>query len=847
MTPLSASRRANGGASAAVVPQQALRVLFIEDDPRDVARVVQTLERAGLPCAARRVDSEAAMLHALEADSAVDLVISDYHLPGFTGFAALDLLQRAGIDVPFIVVSGAVGDEAAIETLKRGATDYVLKSRLERLPLVVRRALSDAGERRQRARAELALRASEERYRTLINSAPDVILTVGPDDRFRTLNPAFESVLGLPCRDWIGKPVALLLHPEDLPTAQAALAAARGDDRVHTGIFRVCDAGGSWRTAEVRLTGHDDGAGVVLAIARDITARAQAEARARALVAIGNDLSRRDDLCEALRDVGARLAAAAPAEAVAIVADPAAGDAAALLAGHGLPPNTTAADLGLATGQALDGALRDGPATLVAPDHPAGAALLRHSGGAGAVLVPLHWHGRHFGALAAVTRAAHPFDAEQIAFCHATAQQIGAALDAADLRRIERDEAQVSAALARVGQELIAWADLPMLLGTLCRVTAETLGCDVAYTVLRTDAGESFQPVAMYGETAERWETLRAIHLPAELISALFARAGRDDLFAMRRGEHTDIVPAELTALYDLSASILVPVRRGGRIVGLQGAGHRAPGARFTPRDERIARGIAQIAALAIHNAGLVGQLEQASRLKSDFLATMSHELRTPLNVIIGYTELLLDEVFGSLAPEQAASLDRIGTSARELLELINATLDISRLETGRAALSLEELDPLALLREIEDETAAVRDKPGVAWCWRVPEVLPPLYSDAVKLKVVVKNLITNAFKFTEAGSVTMRAAAADGWLQVSVADTGIGMSPETQAVVFEPFRQGDSSTTRRHGGVGLGLYIVSRLLDLLGGRVELDSTPGEGSTFRVWVPLEALRQLRPR
>ena len=110
---------------------------------------------------------------------------------------------------------------------------------------------------------------------------------------------------------------------------------------------------------------------------------------------------------------------------------------------------------------------------------------------------------------------------------------------------------------------------------------------------------------------------------------------------------------------------------------------------------------------------------------------------------------------------------------------------------------------------------------------------------------MLLKNLIANAVKFTDHGSVTVSATACDGWMEFSVADTGIGMSAETQAVIFEPFSQGDSSTTRRHAGVGLGLYIVSRLLELLSGRIEVDSTPGGGSTFRIWIPIDALRHRR--
>ena len=190
--------------------------------------------------------------------------------------------------------------------------------------------------------------------------------------------------------------------------------------------------------------------------------------------------------------------------------------------------------------------------------------------------------------------------------------------------------------------------------------------------------------------------------------------------------EPGDPLPPELRAACELAESVSVALLRGPQVIGIQVAGRRHTHDVFAaPRHDRIARGIAQLASLALENARLVGQLEQASRLKSDFLATMSHELRTPLNVILGYNELLVDEVFGTLTPEQAASLDRVGTSARELLELISATLDISRLETGRAALNLQDIDPAALLREIEAETRRLLEKPGVETIWRVAPDLP--------------------------------------------------------------------------------------------------------------------------
>jgi len=402
-------------------------------------------------------------------------------------------------------------------------------------------------------------------------------------------------------------------------------------------------------------------------------------------------------------------------------------------------------------------------------------------------------------------------------------------------------DTQVASALLRVAHELIGAVDLPTLLERLCRITVEVLGCDVSYTLLAREDDESMSAVAGCGDTPERWESIRTARIPGAAAATMLAALENHGLLSSPAPPPADSLLAELHASYALGSSLVVPLLRGPHAIGAQLAALRRAGA-FTARQERIARGIAQLAGPALESARQITQLEGANRVKSDFLATMSHELRTPLNVIIGYNELLLDEVFGTLTPEQTASLDRVGASARELLELISATLDISRLETGRAALDVSTIDPAGLLHEVEAETRGLCEKPGVELVWHCAPTLPSVHSDAVKLKVLLKNLITNAMKFTDRGTVSVSVDTRGDRLEITVVDTGIGMSPETQAVIFEPFRQGDGSTSRRHGGVGLGLYIVSRLLALLAGRIEVESTPGVGSTFRIWVPIDARR-----
>src|SRR2546422_8645650 len=226
---------------------------------------------------------------------------------------------------------------------------------------------------------------------------------------------------------------------------------------------------------------------------------------------------------------------------------------------------------------------------------------------------------------------------------------------------------------------------------------------------------------------------------------------------------------------------------------------------------------------------------EAANRTKSEFLAAMSHELRSPLTVILGYTSLLLEQTFGSLREEQADTLRRIDRNAQELFDLITTVLDLSRLEAGRLPLEVREVQVPELLEELKAETQGVRERTSLEFVWQVEGELPPLQTDPGKVKVVVKNLIGNAVKFTKAGSITVVAHNHDGGVEISVTDTGVGISQEALELIFEPFHQVDNSG--QLGGTGLGLHIVKRLLELLGGTVTVESEVGRGSTFRVWVP----------
>jgi signal transduction histidine kinase len=235
----------------------------------------------------------------------------------------------------------------------------------------------------------------------------------------------------------------------------------------------------------------------------------------------------------------------------------------------------------------------------------------------------------------------------------------------------------------------------------------------------------------------------------------------------------------------------------------------------------------------------LYQQLEATSRHKSEFLANMSHELRTPLNAIIGFSEVLGDRMFGELNDKQAEYIQDILSSGRHLLSLINDILDLSKVEAGRMELALERFD---LPTTLENTLTLIRERAsrrGLGLSLDVDDGLGEIVADERKVRQIVLNLLSNAVKFTpEGGSVGVKAALADRAVEVSVADTGIGIAPEDHAAVFEEFRQVGTDYARKHEGTGLGLALTKKFVELHGGTIWLKSAPGEGSTFTFTLPV---------
>jgi signal transduction histidine kinase len=404
-------------------------------------------------------------------------------------------------------------------------------------------------------------------------------------------------------------------------------------------------------------------------------------------------------------------------------------------------------------------------------------------------------------------------------------------------------------ALGEVSQAVNSTLDVEEVLRTIVTKAVELSATDAGAIYVFDEERQEFRLRATYGMSEAMIAAITDRHIGVGDANIGEAARRREPI------QIADLREAPASSLDDIilgagyRALLIVPLLRPDRTVGLLVVRRREPGA-FPQSTVDLLETFADQSVLAIQNARLFREIEEkgrelelASRHKSQFLANMSHELRTPLNAILGYSELILDNIYGEPTEKMRGVLERVQSNGRHLLGLINAVLDLSKIEAGQLTLSINDYSLKEVVQSVFVAVESLATAKRLALKIELPAGLPRGRGDEQRITQVLLNLVGNAIKFTEAGEVAIAASAENGAFTVAVRDTGPGIGVADQARIFEEFQQADNSTTRSKGGTGLGLAISKRIVEMHGGRIWVESEQGQGSTFAFTLPIKVEAQ----
>jgi signal transduction histidine kinase len=408
-------------------------------------------------------------------------------------------------------------------------------------------------------------------------------------------------------------------------------------------------------------------------------------------------------------------------------------------------------------------------------------------------------------------------------------------------------------ALGEVSQAVSSTLDLETVLSSIVRHAVQFSKTDAGTIYEFDEVDQVFVPRINHGVSEEFIEALRESRLHVGDETVIGQAAIKRSPYQIPELKNVPDYPLPFVKQAGFRAMLALPLLREDRLIGGLVVRRKA-GGEFPPQVLDLLQTFAAQSVLAIHNARLFREIEEkgreleiANKHKSEFLANMSHELRTPLNDIIGFSEALLEKMFGEINEKQKDYLQDIHSSGQHLLSLINDILDLAKVEAGRMELNLGTFD---LPAAIANALTLIRERAmrhGIGLSVEVDSRLGELNADERKLKQILLNLLSNAVKFTpEGGKIKVVARRVDDMVEIAVSDMGIGIALKDQATVFEEFKQVGSDYTRKAEGTGLGLALTRKLVELHGGTIRLESEPGKGSTFTFTLPLKAAMQNSP-
>ncbi|MEH2245992.1 response regulator [Nostoc sp.] len=773
-----------------------LRFLLLEDNPLDAEVIHVTLTDGGANFELLRVETRAEFVKTLETN-AFDLILADYTLPGFDGISALKIAQKLCPDTPFIFVSGSMGEELAIEALKLGATDYVLKRNLRRLVPCVQRALREAQEKRDRQLAEARLR------QVAAKLPHGAVFIVDRDLRYQLAEGEALEWVGMTTENFVGKTLREALEPALADSYEPYYRQALNGESFSLEHYNHNRYYISHGTPLRNERGEVD---AVLAMSYDITARKQIE------IALKQSEAR------------LRLMVASAKEYAILTVDP----------------------------------------NAIITSWSAGAEeLFKYSE---AEIIGSDCHSLYSREDNLKDRVGWEFQ---------TAQTQGQAENECWHIRKDgsrfwgsgfvmplRDEADNVQGFIKIMRDVTSQRQAEERLRLLYDITSDLLAVEQPMTLMHNLFSKLSPHLGLdyyYNYIVESKDNRPRLHLQnyegisQEMAEAIEWLEFGEDLCRWVAQERQQLVldraqiathPHAQTHR-DLGATVYVgqPLIVQERLLGTI-CFASCTRTRFTSEEIDLMQLMSEQIAIALERANLIvsiqehaEQLQRANQIKDEFLAVLSHELRSPLNPILGWAQLLQK---GKLnAARQHEALLTIERNAKLQSQLIEDLLDISRIMRGKLSLTVAPLNLISVISAALETVRLAAEAKNINLQIDL-DPTAPISGDAARLQQVVWNLLTNAVKFTpDDGQVIIELRQIAGQAQIRVIDTGIGILPEFLLHVFEYFRQEDSSTTRRFGGLGLGLAIVRQIVELHGGTVKAESLgENQGATFTVQIPI---------
>jgi signal transduction histidine kinase/CheY-like chemotaxis protein len=728
--------------------KSSLHLLLIEDAMLDVELVTMTLKRAEIAFTHDIVDTLSSCQQYLQ-QYTYDAVLSDYRLPGFTAYQTLALLKQSGQDIPFILVTGTLGEESAVECIKAGMTDYVLKDRLFRLPTALMRSLQEFEMRRQQQATSARLRQQAQRETIIYRIVQAMRETLVLDDVMQTTADMLHDLLQV--------------------------------DRCF--IF----------TPEL------DGSLVIRQISQATRNRGYLSCGQKPCQIHGyfyESLRRSEPVV--LDTIGAELPAAVRAEAE-----------------------------------------RFGLKSLV--------------------VMPLLYQQTYLGGIALhQCTEERRWQEDEISLLRAIAAQCAIATHQAQLFKQVQRQAQQEQLLNQISRTLNSSLDPDFILHEIVRLTGECFHVD-RVTISSIDSNQL--------KFLSEWRASDEIYSVAGVVLPLSewpevldpnSLAWLGTILHAPNYGNLNHSPLQLASIQhrQIVSLVRVPIKIRDQLFGGLSLVTTQTPRTFTPEELHLLERIADQTAIALSNANSYEYLEQlvqkrtqelewekqlsesANRAKTEFLTHMSHELRTPLTGILGFSNLLLKEVFGTLNSKQRQYIDGITSCGKHLLDLINDLLDLSKIEAGKEELFLETVVVQEICEACINMIQEIANNRGLQLSLQIAPQVSVCTADKRRLKQILFNLLSNAVKFTEVGSVKLAVTQTEDTLNFAVTDTGIGISAADQTKLFQSFQQLDGGLSRKYEGTGLGLVLARKLAQLQKGDITVTSEVGQGSCFTLHMPI---------